>query len=446
MDFEIDIQTKRDLEIFTSSEKRHSLVSFFNQGVTIQSKDVLLELFSHPITDLQILRDRYETIAFFQANKPLARTLKLHRDEFDFIEHYLKRDNIPTRRELRILSLEKAIRNSISMRAEYYTIKQGIQYMTLFLHNLLEFVQKIELRPGNSSLKQTAEKIGTLLRSSDYKILWKKKKKQLKAFRIADLDYFFRYQHTNEIRYMLDWIYYLDVMIAVGNVAEKHGFCLPDLREKNERIIDIENLFHPYLSDPVKNDIYLSASDNVAFISGPNMAGKSTFLKSIGIAVFLTHIGFPVPATRMRISLLKGLYTTINLSDQIDLGYSHFYAEVRRVKTIAERLREKPDMLVIFDELFRGTNVKDAFDGTLEILTAFSRTDTSFHIVSTHIVEIAEALQEKNIQFLYLETLYEQNMPRYTYRVKKGISAERLGIYIIHQEKILDTIGQIKPS
>ena len=99
------------------------------------------------------------------------------------------------------------------------------------------------------------------------------------------------------------------------------------------------------------------------------MAGKSTFLKALGVAIYISHLGFPVPAEKMSTTIYNGIITTINLSDNMNRGYSHFYSEVRRVKEVANKLKEKNRLLVIFDELFRGTNVKDAFDASLLIIT-----------------------------------------------------------------------------
>lgn len=136
------------------------------------------------------------------------------------------------------------------------------------------------------------------------------------------------------------------------------------------------------------------------------------------------------------------IYTTINLNDNIGLSYSHFYSEVRRAKEIVQKLDRELNMLIIFDELFRGTNVKDAYEGSLAIISALAHTNNSFYIVSTHILEVADGLKNKNIQYLYLETLNKNDTPKYTYKVKSGISKDRLGMYIIEKEKIIETINK----
>ncbi len=114
------------------------------------------------------------------------------------------------------------------------------------------------------------------------------------------------------------------------------------------------------------------------------MAGKSTFMKSFGIAVYLAHMGFPVPAAGMKFSVLNGMYTTINLPDNINKGYSHFYAEVVRVRKVAESIGNSKNLLVIFDELFRGTNVKDAYDATVAVTGLLPQIKTVIHHIDTY--------------------------------------------------------------
>jgi len=172
------------------------------------------------------------------------------------------------------------------------------------------------------------------------------------------------------------------------------------------------------------------------------MAGKSTFMKSLGIAVYLAHMGFPVAASSMEFAVLDGLFTTINLADNLGLGASHFYAEVLRVKKVAEELNRGRNLLVIFDELFRGTNVKDAYEATIAITGAFASKRNSIFVISTHIIEAGEVLREQcdNIGFVFLPTRMDGHRPVYTYQLERGITDDRHGMVIIRNEGILDIL------
>ncbi len=164
-------------------------------------------------------------------------------------------------------------------------------------------------------------------------------------------------------------------------------------------------------------------------------------MKSIGIAMYLSHMGFPVAATQLVFSVREGLYSSINVADNISLGYSHFYAEVVRVKQAATIAASGKRLLLMFDELFKGTNVKDAYDGTLAVTEAFSEYADCLFIVSTHIIEVGEALKGRpNIQFAFLPTVMDGNRPRYTYQLQEGITEDRQGMMIIRNEGILELL------
>jgi DNA mismatch repair ATPase MutS len=137
------------------------------------------------------------------------------------------------------------------------------------------------------------------------------------------------------------------------------------------------------------------------------------------------------------------MFTTINLADNLNMGYSHFYAEVLRLKKVAEQVARTENLIVIFDELFRGTNVKDAYDATVAVTAAFAEKRNCTFIISTHIIEAGEVLREKcdNINFVYFPTVMNGNKPGYTYQLSAGITNDRHGMMIINNE---DIIGIIK--
>lgn len=140
---------------------------------------------------------------------------------------------------------------------------------------------------------------------------------------------------------------------------------------------------------------------------------------------------------------MNGLVTTINLPDDLKQGLSHYYTEVKRINEVAQILLKHDKMFVIFDELFRGTNVNDAFDASSLIISELTTVKNSFYIISTHIIELAEVLRKfDNVAFQYLDTYFENKKPVFTYQLRKGISKETLGMYIIQNEGIVDILQQ----
>src|SRR5258707_9726234 len=113
-----------------------------------------------------------------------------------------------------------------------------------------------------------------------------------------------------------------------------------------------------------------------------------------------------------------------------------------KVKKVAEELNRGRNLLVIFDELFRGTNVKDAYEATIAITEAFAQKRTSTFVISTHIIEAGEVLRQRcdNIGFLFLPTRMEGTRPVYTYQLERGITDDRHGMVIIRNEGILDIL------
>lgn len=107
-----------------------------------------------------------------------------------------------------------------------------------------------------------------------------------------------------------------------------------------------------------------------------------------------------------------------------------------------QKVTSSKNMMVIFDELFRGTNVKDAYDASLSIITAFSQIRNSFFIISTHIVEVAKELnKDNNINFCFLKTSLVDGKPMFTHKLKEGITDERMGMWIIENEGIMEILN-----
>jgi DNA mismatch repair protein MutS len=207
--------------------------------------------------------------------------------------------------------------------------------------------------------------------------------------------------------------------------------------------LTINGLFHPSISNAIKNNVHIDHKQNIIFLTGSNMSGKSSLLKSLGLVIYLAHLGFPVPADAMESTVFNGLITTINLPDNINQGLSHYFTEVKRVKEVAESLLKNNRVFVIFDELFRGTNVKDAFDGSSLIMSELSTINNSAFIISSHIIELAAVLREfSNISFRYLDTYFQDQKPVFTFRLTEGIAKEALGMYIVRNEGIVELLRQ----
>lgn len=448
MKFEVDKQTLNDLEILGTSKNRKSVFTLFNFTKCLGGEKKLYSYLSSPLTDLATINERKEAIKFF--HQQFAIGFQIPKDALDFTEYYFRHTNFAPRLVSKYTAMERMIMDKINPSEEYYLVEKGVESTVELLKEIYKFSQRLSEALDKGSDK---DKYPALLIKNSHKSMeiFADREFQdiinmgkIKYYHIAKLDYIFRRSHKASIQFFLNMIYEYDALLSVAKAAEKYNLCYPDVLDRNQKSMKIEGLFHPFLENAISSDLEFNSSANLLFISGPNMGGKSTVLKALGIAVYLAHLGFPVPASKMKVSQLSGICTTINIADNINQGYSHFYAEVMRIKHVASRLKENNNMLVIFDELFRGTNVKDAYDGTLAVVSAFSKIDTSFFVISTHIVEVAKELQNnEKLKFSYTEVLNEDETPIYTYKLKDGISDVRLGMYIINKEKLIEEINDI---
>lgn len=439
IEFELDKQTMKDLEIFVDSRSLNSISSYYNQTKTFGGRMFLFQLMKHPITDIAELRQRTELIRFLSET---GFELKINSGQFEFIEHYQRLNIAPLRNNFVDAFLQN-LSYKINPSNNYYIIKSGVQQLIYLFIQLKEKFEELDKTEIPKKIDTIRKYISDVIYKPEFQGLFSKKLKITQA-KLNKLDNLFRKKYKSELSEILKLVYMLDAFISISKVAKQNNLAFPVYSDSKTQSLFIENFYHPLLNNAVPYSIEISESKNLCFLTGPNMAGKSTFLKSVGLSVYLAHIGFPVPATKMTTTIYHGIVTTINLSDDLNRGYSHFYSEVSRIKETALKLKEKKKLFVIFDELFRGTNVKDAFDASLLIIKSFANISDSTFFISTHITEVAENINSlSNIDFKYFDSKLVDNVPTYDYKLEKGVSYERLGLYILKNENIIEILESI---
>jgi len=164
----------------------------------------------------------------------------------------------------------------------------------------------------------------------------------------------------------------------------------------DEPTVEADQLGHPLIAAKtrVTNDLSLSGLGTIHLITGSNMSGKSTFLRTIGINLCLAQAGAPVCATRFVWSWSR-LACCIRIDDSLDAGLSFFYAEVKRLKVLLDATRDqsKPPVLFLIDEIFKGTNNRERLVGSRAYIAALA-TGNGFGLVSTHDLELTDLENE----------------------------------------------------
>lgn len=422
-----DEQTITDLGIFG---KRNSggIYDIYNHSHTRGGETLLEEMFRKPLSDKEAINKRSSIIENFAKLRiafPYAPSL------FDMAEKYLASGEKTSQQKTdEVILAEKEIQNGVSAVIELVRITK-------------EFTGRQDIKDITAYAPER-EMLSSLLADPVFApVLREQPKGKLSYGAVTAYDALFRISEREKIKHLLRGIYSLDVYISVAATAVEKNFVFPQALDKGASELSLEGVYHPALKQPVSNNIVMNASQNVIFLTGANMAGKSTFLRSLSTALYLAHMGFPVAAKRMSFSVMDGIYTTINLPDNLGIGASHFYAEVLRVKKMAAELGTGQSFFILFDELFRGTNVKDAHEATVAVTGGFAGNRNSMFIISSHIVEAGEELRRKdNVSFLYLPTRMNGHVPAYTYKLEKGITDDRHGMVIIRNEGILKILEE----
>jgi DNA mismatch repair ATPase MutS len=230
----------------------------------------------------------------------------------------------------------------------------------------------------------------------------------------------------------------------MGMAVKTFDLVFPEFIEQDAPLIQARGLYHVMLSKAVAYDLEMKQDQNFLFLTGANMAGKSTLIKALGSSVFLAHIGMGVPAKQMQLTLFDGLLSNINVSDNIAKGESYFFNEVQRIKNTIYKINDGKKWLVLIDELFKGTNVQDAMKCSLAVIKGLIKIKNSLFILSTHLYEIgAELNTYPNIAFKYFETNVMDDQLQFSYQLKDGISNDRIGYVILRREKVVEMLEKL---
>ncbi len=443
MSFHTDKQTLEELNLLNKF-RQGSVYHLFSRVKTRGGDQLMDAMFRQPLTEAAAINERSDIFRFFQQAEL---SFPFDVQQVHLMREYLDSGAGKTAPLVFAGTVIKKCLSVLTRDERYKKMVQGLQAAIVTLHRCYGFIQSaLENSPARVLPTPYARRLLAIK-----EILLDKRLEKLRDTDIyqalplktlAYYDHLLKSRLVKEMEDILSFIYALDVNIAVSEVARQRGFSYAMALPPEENVLSATGLYHPSIRGAVGNTISFDKNSNVLFLTGANMAGKSTLMKSVGIGLYLAHMGFPIAAEKMEFSVREGLYSSINVADNIGLGYSHFYAEVVRVRQAAEAAASGKRLLLMFDELFKGTNVKDAYDGTLAVTEGFSGYRGCLFIVSTHIIEVGDALRgHENIQFGYMPTVMDGPHPRYTYRLQEGITEDRQGMMIIRNEGILELLN-----
>ena len=246
--------------------------------------------------------------------------------------------------------------------------------------------------------------------------------------------------NSGDIKSFWEFFFQFEAYHSVAKAIIKHHLTFPEFGESN---LQIDDFYHPRVKKPVKNSIHIRPGENTVLLTGPNMSGKSTLLKSVGLCVYLAHVGVAVPAARCVLPYFEVIIVAINVKDDLQSGYSHFMAEIRNLKNVLLRASEGKKCFAIFDELFKGTNIDDAQEITLSTINGLSKFNESLFFVSTHLLHLEEQIanDQGNVKKCFIECHLKENVPVFTYRLLPGWSTVKIGKILFEAQGLAQLLG-----
>ncbi|BCN29906.1 MutS-related protein [Anaeromicropila herbilytica] len=230
----------------------------------------------------------------------------------------------------------------------------------------------------------------------------------------------------------------MEALESLSVIGRDREISFPILKESEDIIFHGSDMTHPLIQadQAVKNSIHIE--HGIEIITGSNMSGKTTFLRTIGMNMVLAYAGAPVCASRMELSVMN-LFTSMRVQDDVSKGVSSFYAEVLRIKEMVEYAKNHKPMLALIDEIFKGTNSADRITGAKEILKYLNKRHV-IAVVSTHDFELCSLVENNEVvgSNHHFEEYYDSDQIHFDYKMKKGRGYTTNAKYILRMAGLIN--------
>ncbi len=237
----------------------------------------------------------------------------------------------------------------------------------------------------------------------------------------------------------LDAIAEIDTLISLANFSDNHPeYIFPEV-EENDFEFACTGLGHPLLHPKKRicNNLELNHWSQVLIVTGANMAGKSTFLRTIGVNLVLAKMGAPVCADSMRFTPVD-LYTNMRTTDSLLKDESYFFAELRRIKMVLDHLRAGEKYFVILDEMLKGTNSVDKLNGSKELIRKLVHLQ-AVSLIATHDLKLSEMENEfpEQVSNMCFEIQIVNDELVFDYKLSDGITQTMNATFLMKKMGII---------
>ena len=246
-------------------------------------------------------------------------------------------------------------------------------------------------------------------------------------------------KNKDNFKEWLDVLFEFDALNSLGNFT----FCnptysWPEIKETGLSI-EGEGLGHPLMKSEecIVNDIEMGKKEKMVILTGANMSGKSTFLRSLGLNTVLALIGAPVFAKKLRIPILK-VISSMRVTDSLKENTSYFYSELKRLKSIINALEDGDQLLIVLDEILKGTNSEDKLSGSVSLIKNFLNFE-SLGIIATHDLELGKLEQELpgQVSNYCFESTIENDELYFDYTINDGVAKNKNATFLMKQMEII---------
>lgn len=436
---ELDNTTYNDLSVF-QHEEEFSIFHRLCFTRTSQGRDWLLKYFSNPFSELRPILDTQQILRLIiehidqWPNEISNGTLMVIEKFYDS-----NIDAIPNANPV------NAFTYKLFNGPDFSLVRYSISHFADLLNGMTRLVLLLEDDKAPLMIRTFLRRTADLMNKPV--LIELRQRERGKQFTWQETLHYGRYirdEFRSSALELINIYSRIDGWYSMAVAVKNLNLCFPEFIDQPQPHIDARKLYHVLLQTPTPYDVRLSHDNNFLFMTGANMAGKSTFIKAVGSTVFLAHLGMGVPAQSMRLTLFDGLLSNINVVDNIIKGESYFFNEVQRIKNTISKINDGRKWLVLIDELFKGTNVQDAMKCSSAVIKGLIKIKSSLFILSTHLYEIGEELKQyPNISFRYFETSVKDDQLEFSYQLKEGISNDRLGYLILKREKVVDMLEKL---
>jgi len=473
-----------DLDIFGD----HSLYRWINIGQTPIGKEKLAKLLNNPYTDqdkiekrqriIKELADKTEFGIHLQAEGKLQKKIQYHADKLIAFG-----ENTSNKKVSKGMHLMLAINTTIMLGSfvlasleviwgmipillfvlqiaihtygfnrnkklyqDIYGSKQMLEaYKHLFDRIEKESFKGQELKELQEKLREkgsAAESIKGLARISDALDIRYNPLIYLPLNYLLQWDYHWmihlskwQRKYGSEIKEWLNIVGEFECFASLALISQIHDDwvypVIDDKGQSSKMVLDVQDIGHPLIPPKVCQSNNFEMKNSYIVVTGSNMSGKTTFLRTVGINLILAYTGAPVCAVKMKCSLMK-VYTSMRINDDLTAGISTFHAELLRIKMIVEAAQSGEPMIYLIDEIFRGTNSLDRIQGAKSVMLNLKKPHI-MGMMSTHDFELCdlEAYDSNHILNYHFTEYYLEDKIQFDYKIRKGRSETTNARYLM---------------